>query len=55
MNNGNIFSNFSYNIIKEMIFMNLLDDINNPLWEEKGVIYCYTNLINNKNILDKPQ
>lgn len=31
--------------------MNLLDDINNPLWEEKGVIYCYTNLINNKKYI----
>lgn len=31
--------------------MNLLEDINNPLWESKGVIYCYTNLINGKKYI----
>lgn len=28
--------------------MNLLEDKNNPLWESKNVIYCYTNKINGK-------
>ena len=28
--------------------MNLLNDICNPLWITKNVIYCYTNKINNK-------
>lgn len=31
--------------------MNLLEDINNPLWESKGIIYCYTNLINGKKYI----
>ena len=31
--------------------MNLLKDINNPLWEEKGIIYCYTNLTNGKKYI----
>lgn len=39
---------FSYNITRKVIFMNLLEDLNNPLWKSKNVIYCYTNLINNK-------
>ena len=28
--------------------INLLDDLNNDLWNEKGVVYCYTNKINNR-------
>lgn len=28
--------------------MNLLEDLKNPLWKTKNIIYCYTNLINNK-------
>ena len=31
--------------------MNLLEDFNNPLWETKNIIYCYTNLINNKKYI----
>ena len=28
--------------------MNLLEDLNNPLWKSINVIYCYTNKLNNK-------
>ena len=28
--------------------MNLLEDMNNPLWKSKNVIYLYTNKINGK-------
>ena len=28
--------------------INLLDNLNNDLWNEKGVVYCYTNKINNR-------
>ena len=31
--------------------MNLLEDFNNPLWETKNIIYCYTNLINNNKYI----
>ena len=33
-----------------MTYMNLLEDLNNPLWKSKNIIYCYTNKINNKKI-----
>lgn len=32
--------------------MNLLTDLESPLWESKGIIYVYTNLINGKKYIE---
>ena len=31
--------------------MNLLEDLDNPLWKQKNIIYCYTNMINSKKYI----